>query len=81
MGAARAAARATGTAIDVHVVGSGNGPRNPYGEWRELRGVESSGAVPVRPDQHVAWRQATVAPGAAARLTEVMCQLMALSDQ
>jgi 2,4-dichlorophenol 6-monooxygenase len=81
VGAAQAAARATGTAIDLHLVGSGDGPRDPYGEWRELRGVESSGAVLVRPDQHVAWRQATVVPDAAARLTEVMRQLMALSDR
>jgi 2,4-dichlorophenol 6-monooxygenase len=79
--AAYAAARATGTDIDVHLVGSGDGLRDPYGQWRELRGIESSGAVLVRPDQHVAWRQATVVPDAATRLAEVMRQIMALPDR
>ena len=39
----------------------------PLDDWRELCGVEPTGAVLVRPDQHVAWRAAALPsqPGAA----------------
>ncbi|MFD3405840.1 FAD-dependent monooxygenase [Kribbella sp. NPDC058693] len=46
-----AAGRCVGVPVDSHVVSEP--------EWPELYGVESDGAVLVRPDGHVAWRSRT----------------------
>lgn len=41
--------------IPLHVVTEGRDFRDPQRQWASLREVEASGAVLVRPDQHVAW--------------------------
>jgi putative polyketide hydroxylase len=40
--------------------------------WRDIYGIEESGAVLVRPDGHVAWRRATMAADAAGALGAAM---------
>jgi 2,4-dichlorophenol 6-monooxygenase len=44
-----------GLDLVVHVIG-GEDISDPYREWRQTREVSDSGAVLVRPDQHIAWR-------------------------
>ncbi|HZZ45324.1 MAG TPA: FAD-dependent monooxygenase [Pseudonocardia sp.] len=84
--AARSASEVTGVPIDVHHIGTRTGLLDSYGDWARLRGVQSDGAVLVRPDRHVAWRCNTLgsgAPGsgtlgsdAATTLTEVVRELL-----
>jgi 2,4-dichlorophenol 6-monooxygenase len=74
--AARRATEVTGIPIDVHHIGTRDGLRDCYGDWADLREVESSGAVLVRPDRHVAWRAEHYSAGAAAALCDVMQQLL-----
>jgi putative polyketide hydroxylase len=38
-------------------VGAEGNVGDPDGQWAEAYGVEKDGAVLVRPDGHVAWRQ------------------------
>ncbi|WP_398479145.1 FAD-dependent monooxygenase [Tardiphaga sp.] len=92
IGAARQASEQTGVAIRAHVVGSpGSGEKltdlPPYREkisslftpaFPVAYGIEPSGAVLVRPDGYVAWRQKAFMPDAAASLsgalTRVLCR-------
>jgi 2,4-dichlorophenol 6-monooxygenase len=69
--AAAQAAAATGVAIDVHVIGTGD-LLDPYGDWAARRGVDVTGCVLVRPDRHVAWRCDRLSPDAADVLTDVV---------
>ena len=77
--AAEASAR-VGVPVRVHVIGGQDGVTDPYGEWAALREVETTGAVLVRPDRHVAWRSMRYAPDRAARLTAVLEQLLGLEQ-
>jgi putative polyketide hydroxylase len=52
--------------LDVHVVGRDVVPRDI--DWCALYGVDADGAVPVRPDGHVAWRMPSRPPDADRRL-------------
>jgi 2,4-dichlorophenol 6-monooxygenase len=74
--AAAAATHATGVAVDVHHIGTHDGPVDAYGDWAALREVGSSGAILVRPDRHIAWRAEEYTPQAAQRLTEVLRELL-----
>ncbi|ARQ71879.1 FAD-dependent monooxygenase [Streptomyces marincola] len=76
--AARDAALDTGVEVAVLPIGAGGGPRDPYGTWAELREVEESGAVLVRPDGHVAWRARD--HGHAKELPEVMARVLHQPD-
>jgi DNA-binding GntR family transcriptional regulator len=40
----------------VHTIGARDGLVDCYGDWARLRETDTSGAVLVRPDRHVAWR-------------------------
>ena len=55
--AASHAAEAHRVAIDVVVIGEGSEYRDAGGEWARKRQVEPGGAILVRPDAHIAWRQ------------------------
>ena len=49
--------RQLGLLIDVVPIGARfSTVRDPLGHWAKVRGVDSDGAVLVRPDGHVAWR-------------------------
>ena len=54
--ATRAAAKVTGIAIDVVVIGARGDYQDVEGSWKRLCQINSGGAVLVRPDTHVAWR-------------------------
>jgi 2,4-dichlorophenol 6-monooxygenase len=76
--AAESAASRTGVPISVHVIGRGTGgPTDPYGEWAELREVDSDGCVLVRPDRHVAWRYPTYDAAGRDALQQVMDRILA----
>ena len=47
--------------LRVHVVGEAGDLRVPDGTFASLYGIEDGGAVLVRPDGHIAWRQAAAA--------------------
>ena len=78
--AAVAATRATGAAIDVHAIGPHDGLLDAYGDWAGVREIDSSGAILVRPDRHIAWRAHEFTPEAAKTLTDVVRQLLSLPD-
>ncbi len=45
-----------GVEINLITIGALQEVEDPYGEWSRVREIDESGAVLVRPDQHVAWR-------------------------
>ena len=55
--AAAAGIAATGFPIRCVTIGPGQDYEDPFGEWARAREVEDDGALLVRPDQFVAWRQ------------------------
>lgn len=54
--AAREAAAEFGMRLDAYRIGGGDGIEDPAGSFAEAYGIESGGAVLVRPDGFVAWR-------------------------
>jgi hypothetical protein len=58
-GAWRRAAQAIGAMVpplQAYTIGAGGDLGDPDGNWHAAYGVDSDGAVLVRPDGHVAWR-------------------------
>ncbi|HEY7655220.1 MAG TPA: FAD-dependent monooxygenase [Burkholderiales bacterium] len=55
--AARTVAASLGVPLTACTVGANADVRDPQGQWALAYGVEPEGAVLVRPDGHVAWRQ------------------------
>src|SRR5207302_6251346 len=78
--AARRASDVTGVPVDVQHVGTRDGLRDNYGDWAELRQVQSTGAVLVRPDRHVAWRAEEYSSEAASSLCDALQHLLARSS-
>ncbi len=68
-----------GVPIDVVSIG---GPRcdahDIYGRWHQLSEISESGCLLVRPDRHVAWRQAEQGTQLSQRLEQVMRTVLAL---
>jgi putative polyketide hydroxylase len=58
---ARMAAAALGIPLGAFTVGAGADIGDPEGRWAAAYGVESDGAVLVRPDGHIAWRRRSAA--------------------
>ena len=54
--AARTAASSLGVPLNALTIGPDGDIADPRGEWIAAYGVESDGAVLVRPDSHIAWR-------------------------
>ena len=77
--AAKSVGIAFGVRIKVHVIG----PRKPFqdhlGEWAGLRETRDSGAVLVRPDQHVCYRIETLPTDPAAELRRVFSAILGVS--
>src|SRR5256714_909238 len=78
--AARRATEVTGVSVDVHYIGTRDGLRDNYGDWAQLREVQSTRAVLVRPDRHVAWRAEEYTSEAASSLCDVLQQILAKSS-
>lgn len=57
--AANEVSTATGNRIAVVTIGEGQEYHPADARWSELSGLEAGGAILVRPDQHVAWRNAS----------------------
>ncbi len=55
--AAQAVSASLGVPMTAHTVGAEGDVGDPDGRWTEAYEVEKDGAVLVRPDGHVAWRQ------------------------
>lgn len=54
------------------------GAADPYGNWRRIREIHEAGAILVRPDGYIAWRQAEAVWGGADALTELADALAAV---
>ena len=60
--AALAVAKTLGVPMAAYTVGADSNVRDIDGRWAAVYGVESDGAVLVRPDGHVAWRERSGVP-------------------
>jgi 2-polyprenyl-6-methoxyphenol hydroxylase-like FAD-dependent oxidoreductase len=60
--AALAASKTLGVPMAAYTVGADSDVGDPEGQWAAAYGVEPDGAVLVRPDGHVAWRQRSCVP-------------------
>jgi 2,4-dichlorophenol 6-monooxygenase len=60
----------------VHTIGARDGLVDCYGDWARLRETDTSGAVLVRPDRHVAWRSDRYTGAAARDLTAVLRRML-----
>lgn len=70
------AAKELGIEIPVHRIGAPGGLVNPDGAFEDLYGIESTGAVLVRPDGFVAWRSVTDADAPSGALRETLGRLL-----
>ena len=61
-----------GIEIAAYVIGPGRDHTDLYEDWSRLREVSEDGCVLVRPDAHVAWRAAVMAPDPETALAEVL---------
>jgi len=68
---------AFGLDIRVHVVGPRRTIVDHTGDWARAREVTDSGAILVRPDQHVAWRAEAMTDNPAAELRRVLTKILA----
>jgi len=75
--AAAAVTAQTGVAIRVHVIGPRKPVQDHLGDWARLREIGDTGAILVRPDQHVCWRSAAIAADPVAELRRVMSTILA----
>jgi 2,4-dichlorophenol 6-monooxygenase len=65
-----------GGPVPLAVVRVGADVSDPDGAWDAVSGIEGSGAVLVRPDQHVAWRSAGADPDPAGTLAAALAALV-----
>ena len=77
--AAKAVALRFGIKIKVHVIGPRQPMQDHLGEWAGLRETRDSGAVLVRPDQHVGWRCEVIPANPQAELVRVLNGLLGVS--
>jgi 2,4-dichlorophenol 6-monooxygenase len=70
--AAKTVGRELGIAIACHTIGPRQHWQDFTGDWARAREVSDSGAILVRPDQHVAWRAEAKVADPAAELRRVL---------
>jgi 2,4-dichlorophenol 6-monooxygenase len=66
------------TPITVHVIGERGGLYDPYGDWANRCEVDTTGAVLIRPDGHIAWRCPTATPDSPQQLTNAIDRALGL---
>jgi 2,4-dichlorophenol 6-monooxygenase len=74
--AAKAVGIQFGIKIKVHIIGPRKPMQDHLGEWAGLRETRDSGAVLVRPDQHVGWRCDVIPGDPQAELARVMAAIL-----
>ncbi|HEY1824167.1 MAG TPA: FAD-dependent monooxygenase [Trebonia sp.] len=74
--AAEQVAAKTGVAIEVEIIGPGQANEDPFGEFAAVRETGESGALLVRPDHIVAWRQHAYDASGPEALLGAMTQLL-----
>ncbi|UGT61839.1 FAD-dependent oxidoreductase [Nocardia asteroides] len=70
--AAAQAAEKYGVQVKVAEIGAESEYRDPQGEWSALRQISGSGAILVRPDNHVAWRSAEAVSDPSSTLVQAL---------
>ncbi len=75
------AARTVGAELGIEIAAHTIGPRQHWqdftGDWARAREVRDSGALLVRPDQHVAWRAEAKADDPASELRRALNAILA----
>ncbi|KAK4502772.1 hypothetical protein PRZ48_006198 [Zasmidium cellare] len=66
------------TPIKVHIIGYRQQWEDIYGDWAEIRGVEETGCVLVRPDYFVAWRCQSWSEGNGSELVKVLKSVLSI---
>jgi len=77
--AVRTVGRSLGAPLGVVTIG-GAELADLSGSWRTSYGIDTDGAVLVRPDGHIAWRSAGAAADPAATIEEVVSRVLGLGD-
>ncbi|WOE75353.1 FAD-dependent oxidoreductase [Alterisphingorhabdus coralli] len=78
--AAAAIKQTLGVDINVVQIGALRKVQDVYGEWSRVREIEESGALLVRPDQHIAWRAKSWTADSIADLKEVMQSILGFKN-
>ena len=77
----RDAARLVGKELGLDIAVTSIGPRQDWedyaGDWANARQMRDSGAVLVRPDQHVAWRSDAIVTDPTGELRRVLKSVLA----
>jgi 2,4-dichlorophenol 6-monooxygenase len=74
---AAAAAEKLGVTVRAVAIGEGTGCSDENGTWAAVREISDSGAILVRPDNHVAYRSIGAVPDAADALTGALSTVLA----
>ncbi|MER5226803.1 FAD-dependent oxidoreductase [Streptomyces flaveus] len=74
--AARILGKEFGLEIATAVIGPGQEYEDPYGDWARLREIGDSGALLVRPDNHVAFRRQDATGDVTAALGDALRQIL-----
>jgi hypothetical protein len=77
--AAASASAVLGIPITVHRIGPAGDAQGPEGAWLRAAGLESSGALLVRPDDFVGWRAATLPADPERELSQALSAILARS--
>ncbi|MBC6403734.1 MAG: FAD-dependent monooxygenase [Hyphomonadaceae bacterium] len=77
-GAAETVSHELGVNIETVIIGPGQKHQDVFGDYRRLREVEESGAILVRPDQHIGWRALKLSDSPAADLRIAMKNILGL---
>jgi 2,4-dichlorophenol 6-monooxygenase len=75
--AAAAAIAAAGFPIRCVSIGPSQDYEDPFGDWARASEIEDDGAILVRPDQFVAWRQRVRSTDCESALREALAHIVA----